>query len=640
MKNILLLTLFFQLMVTVTSCAQPTFVNPIAEGRDPWVVKTDSCYYFCSTYWNSSIVVWKSDKLTDMGIRRVVWTPSLNGWNRTDLWAPELHYINGKWYIYYTAGTGAEYDQNSGTWIWHWQRAGVLECLTQDPTTAAYIDRGMLYTGENIQNWNGTAESNTWAIDPTPLEMNGNLYLIWSGWDSTANMANNGFTQQNLYIAQLNNPYNVATNRIKISAPTYPWEIGQVQRVIEGPEILAHGYKVYCIYSTPDFWTLEYKMGQLSISIGDDPMIPANWTKKSSPVFEGTSEVYSVGHGSFATSPGGKEQWLIYRSKQKPEGGWERDVRLQKFTWNPDGSPNFGVPSPAGTVMCVPSGEETNSSGTTFTDGFNSDFWDNWRFLGWDGNIFIQNQQLHLGAGEQKLYAGDKALVRGYDWKNFVLEVNLKLLSGVKDAGLIFRVIEAGFGKNLFKGYAAALKQPDNIVYLARFDGSNSIVVNTAPLDVKSNTWYNLKVETQDQNIEVYIDGELKISFTDSHHLSGMAGVRIVETHAAFDNFSITSKASSVTGKNEKPTDFKLHQNFPNPFNNSTLIQFQLPESSHVLLNVYNISGQLLSQLVNEFKQAGNHAMVFSGDNYPSGLYIYHLKADNKILRKKMTLLK
>lgn len=81
-----------------------TFTNPVGEGADPWVVRHGGSYYSTQST-NQGIYVYKSDKLTDLKRNGVlVWTPPATGWNRTNIWAPELHFIDGRWYIYYAAG--------------------------------------------------------------------------------------------------------------------------------------------------------------------------------------------------------------------------------------------------------------------------------------------------------------------------------------------------------------------------------------------------------------------------------------------------------------------------------------------------------------------------------------------------------
>ncbi len=97
---------------------------------------------------------------------------------------------------------------------------------------------------------------------------------------------------------------------------------------------------------------------------------------------------------------------------------------------------------------------------------------------------------------------------------------------------------------------------------------------------------------------------------------------------------------TGVTVNKNLPLKFELYQNYPNPFNPSTQIQFSLPEASKVTLNVYNIIGQLVTNLVNESLGAGLHKVTFNGYGLPSGIYIYKLRTNNFVKTKKMTLLK
>ncbi|HGY56739.1 MAG TPA: T9SS type A sorting domain-containing protein [Caldithrix abyssi] len=640
--------LLFNLVFFTPLLAQGTFVNPIMEGSDPWVIKKDSIYYGITDNWGESLVVWKSDKLTDRGIRRTVWHTPTNpdAWNLTDIWAPELHYIQGKWYIYYTAGRGAEPHPDTGQLIWHTQRIGVLECILQDPQTTAWLDRGMLYTGDDIDNWDGGWQTNIWAIDATPLEMNGKLYVIWSGWDSTANMENNGFTQQNLYIAEMENPYTVKTNRVKIAEPVYDWEQSHIspQKLNEGPQILKHLNKIYLIYSTPDYWTIEYKMGQMEIEAGKDPMDPANWYKKPTPVFEGTDDVYSVGHGSFTTSPDNSENWLMYRSKQTPEGGWHRDVRLQKFTWNGDGSPNFGVPQKAGTVLQKPSGETENVQGIEFADNFDvdntNDGYDNWQFFGWNGNLEIRDRQLLLGAGDFQLWNGDKAVVRGYNWTDFTMETDIRPESFTRNGGVIFRVRNPGFGLTMFSGYFAGIDENTHEVYLTKVKDETESEIARSGLDSAAKDWYHLKVQTDGVAIGVYVDGKQYIYTYDTDFKEGSVGVRTLNSGVRYDNFSVVSKYSAIEDDETVPGRFRLYQNYPNPFNPSTVIGYRLPAAGDVELTVYNIFGQRVQTLVHQRQSAGTYRVVFDGSRLSSGIYEYRLKFGGRTISGKMVLLK
>jgi len=88
------------------------------------------------------------------------------------------------------------------------------------------------------------------------------------------------------------------------------------------------------------------------------------------------------------------------------------------------------------------------------------------------------------------------------------------------------------------------------------------------------------------------------------------------------------------------PKEFKLEQNFPNPFNPTTTIQYQLPTDARVTLKVYDILGSEVATLVNEEQEAGYKEVNFNGINYASGMYVYRLMAGKYISTKKMMLLK
>jgi GH43 family beta-xylosidase len=320
-----------------------TFVNPVAaQGQDPWVVRWEGSYYLIESR-DGGIWVSKSDRLTQPRKSSVrVWTPPITGWNRANIWAPELHYLDGKWYIYYAGG-------ESGP-PFLYQRSGVLESVGADPQ-GAYVDRGMLYTGDDV----ASRADPKWAIDLTVARIGGQLYAVWSGWES--NNVTTDRTPQHLYIARMSDPVTISTNRVKLSSPVESWERGTELALQEGPTLLEHAGRVFIIYSAQESWLRNYQLGQLRLtSAGADPMSPASWVK-SGPVFSGTAQVYGVGHASFTTSPDGTEDWIVYHSKISTAPGWDRDIRIQKFGWNADGSPNFGVPIPAGQPQNVPSGE-------------------------------------------------------------------------------------------------------------------------------------------------------------------------------------------------------------------------------------------------------------------------------------------
>ena len=330
------------------SCVN-TFLNPVGVGADPWVVRQGDSYYFVESRENA-IWVYRTDTLTILrrnGVR--VWSAPSTGWNRTDVWAPELHFIDGRWYIYYAAGQpGPEGTDAAFTD----QRSGVLQSVGDDPQ-GQYVDRGMLYTGDDIAG----ATNAVWAIDVNVARVNGTLYAVWSGWEENRSTH---VTPQHLYIAPMSDPMTISGNRVKLSSPVEEWERGTELDLQEGPQFLVHDGNTFIVYSTRESFLPDYRLGLLRLaSPTSDPLNPANWTK-SGPVFTGQPAlgVYGVGHASFTMSPDGAEDWIVYHAKSQSTRGWaDRVIRMQKFTWNADGSPNFGVPTATGVPVLVPSGQ-------------------------------------------------------------------------------------------------------------------------------------------------------------------------------------------------------------------------------------------------------------------------------------------
>lgn len=317
-----------------------TFTNPIGPGQDPWVALHEGAYHLIESR-EGGIWIYQSPSLTDPkrnGIR--VWQAPDTGWNRATLWAPELQQVDGRWYIYYAAG-------RSGPPFIH-QRSGVLRSTGDDPR-GPYVDQGMLYTGDDIE----TGLDPKWAIDLTVGRIGGDLYAIWSGWEENRDTDR---TPQHLYIARMSNPWTIESNRVKISSPVESWERGTELDLNEGPQLLQRGADVFIIYSTRESWLPDYRLGQLRLEPGADPMVPASW-EKSGPVFTRTDSVFGPGHNGFTRSPDGTQDWIVYHAKTSTEPGWDRVIRMQPFGWNADGSPDFGEPVRSGVPIPVPSGQ-------------------------------------------------------------------------------------------------------------------------------------------------------------------------------------------------------------------------------------------------------------------------------------------
>ncbi|MEU8244139.1 family 43 glycosylhydrolase [Actinoplanes missouriensis] len=313
--------------------AARTFTNPIKRGGpDPWLQHYNGYYYLATTTWNSTITMRRSTTLAGLATAadQVIFNLAGRANGCCNMWAPEFHLINGRWYFYYTAGQNVS-DYNPT------QRLHVLESAGADPM-GPYTFKADL-----------GAE---WALDASVLKVGSNLYLM-----GTYN-AGGSYGQSN-FIQRLTNPWTLTGSRVRLSSPTLSWE-RQTGAVNEGPEPLYHNGKVMVVYSASACWGPDYKLGLLTLT-GTDPLNPAHWTKSPNPVFQrnDANGVYAPGHNGFFTSPDGTEDWIVYHANDSAGGGCDmnRSTRAQKFTWNADGTPNFGAPVRLGVTLTAPSGE-------------------------------------------------------------------------------------------------------------------------------------------------------------------------------------------------------------------------------------------------------------------------------------------
>ncbi|MDG4831599.1 family 43 glycosylhydrolase [Solwaraspora sp. WMMD1047] len=325
-------------MVTIGAVPAPgTFTNPIKRnGPDPWLRYHNGYYYLATTTWNSTITMRRSATLAGLAsaAEQVIFNLAGRPNGCCNMWAPEFHLINGpngpRWYFYYTAGQNVS-DFNPT------QRLHVLESAGTDPM-GPYTFRADL--------------GNDWQLDASILTVNNRLYLM-----GTYNAG--GSYGQSLFITPMSNPWTLSGNRVRLSSPTLSWE-RQTHPVNEGPEPLYRNGRTMIVYSASACWGPDYKLGLLTFT-GSDPLNPAHWTKAPNPVFQrnDANGVYAPGHNGFFTSPDGTEDWIVYHANDSAGGGCDmnRSTRAQRFTWNADGTPNFGAPARLGVQLTAPSGE-------------------------------------------------------------------------------------------------------------------------------------------------------------------------------------------------------------------------------------------------------------------------------------------
>ncbi|OAM87954.1 family 43 glycosylhydrolase [Termitidicoccus mucosus] len=326
-------------LFTGKNASAGTFTNPIAVGADPFITRHGGAYYWSQSENDLGVAICKSDSPASLGERRVVWRAPASGPHSRQIWAPELHFLDGRWYIYAAASDG---DNASHRMI-------VLESATDDPL-GDYTFKAELYTGDNVAE----KTQNRWAIDGTVLTHRDRRYFIWSGWE-----AGSGNGGQWLYAAPMGNPWTVSGNRVRLCGNAdHLWErVGETDDGLglnEGPQILQHGGRTFLIYSASGSWQPSYKLGLLEL-VGDDPLNPGAWRKHPKPVFSPTDKTFGVGHGSFTTSPDGTQFWHVYHAKRERANGWARAIFAQPFTWTADGFPDFGAPVAPGRPVAMPS---------------------------------------------------------------------------------------------------------------------------------------------------------------------------------------------------------------------------------------------------------------------------------------------
>ncbi len=296
-------------------------VNPIVPGEapDPWVIRHEDAYYLTATVppLADQLVVWRSPTLGGFGGPEarhvVVWTAAPSGPRSRSLWAPELHRLDGRWYLHYCASD--DVDAN--------HRQYVLAAETDD-AMGPWRDEGRV-----------DRELDRYAIDGTVVEMaDGSRWFAWTTGD--------------LWIAPMTSPTRVSAGgpRTRIATPTLPWEHGW----IEAPQAIVHDGRVFLAYSAGHSGTPDYRVGLLELA-GDEPLNPAAWRKCPRPLLEPdpANGVWTTGHCSFTTSPDGSEDWIVYHAKDTPEPGFGgRTARAQRLFWSAEGLPVVGAPARLG----------------------------------------------------------------------------------------------------------------------------------------------------------------------------------------------------------------------------------------------------------------------------------------------------
>jgi GH43 family beta-xylosidase len=306
--------------------SQP-FVNPVLRQRaDPWAYRhTDGYYYFTASvpeYDRIELRLTRDLRDLHLAETRVIWRKHADGPMSWHIWAPEIHFIDGKWFVYFAAGEAKE--------IWK-IRIYALEC-TGDPITSPWIERGQIKT-----------DFDSFSLDATTFVNRGQRYLSW------AQKSPDG--DSDIYLARMKSPTELHLPATRISRPDLAWErIGF--NVNEGPAVLMRNGRIFISYSA-SATDHHYCMGLLSAPDDADLTRAESWTKSPVPVLQTQDDLrlFGPGHNSFTVDVDGKSDLLVYHARDykgvfpNPLNDPNRHTRVQSFTWCADGMPDFSAVS-------------------------------------------------------------------------------------------------------------------------------------------------------------------------------------------------------------------------------------------------------------------------------------------------------
>jgi len=314
--------------------------NPaVLQRADPWIYRhTDGYYYFVASVPEyDRIELRRAPVLANLGGAEpvTVWRKRESGILSSHIWAPELHFVNSCWYIYFAA-TDRPTPLNG---LFN-HRMYVLENSHANPLEGEWIERGQIET-----RWD------TFSLDATSFTHKGVQYLVWAQKDPSIP------GNSNLYIAAMKNPWTIDKKQIMLSKPEMPWETVGFS-VNEGPAVIIHGKKVFISYSC-SVTDANYCMGLLTANTDDDLLNPENWIKSPKPVFKTSKEShqYGPGHNCFTETEDGRTTLLVYHARNyesiigDPLYDLNRHTRIQPLDWTIAGYPVFGEPVKDGPVF-------------------------------------------------------------------------------------------------------------------------------------------------------------------------------------------------------------------------------------------------------------------------------------------------
>lgn len=309
-------------------------LQPLIEQRaDPQIYKHHDGYY----YFTASVPAYDRLELRRAEtIEGLAQAEPVSVWHKPDsgplsdlIWAPELHFNQGGWYIYFAAAPNREIK---GGVFQH--RMYCISTQADNPLTGEWSQPRQIDTGMD-----------SFCLDATTFTHKDQLYYVWAQKDPAIE------GNSNLYIAPMDQPDRIAGDPVRLSIPEFDWETRGFL-VNEGPAVLIRHGRVLLTYSA-SATDENYCMGLLWADDNADLLDPKSWTKVSEPVFQSDydNNIFGPGHNSFTQAEDGETDLLVYHARTytdiQGDPLWDpnRHTFVKPIRWDERGFPLFGKPS-------------------------------------------------------------------------------------------------------------------------------------------------------------------------------------------------------------------------------------------------------------------------------------------------------
>lgn len=307
----------------------------ILNRADPYVYRhSDGTYYFTASVPEyDRIVLRRSDSLEGLQTaeEKTLWVKHEEGPQSIHIWAPEIHFLFGKWYIYYGAGDKADKFDTI--------RPYCLECEGEDPMTGTWTELGVMQGAED-----DPFVFQDFSLDGTVYNHKDEWYYIWAEKSGT------GKKISHMYMGRLEAANRLKDVHILLTTPDYDWERIDFW-VNEGPAVIRHEDKVFVFFSASATGAC-YCMGYLWAYADSDLMDPRSWNKTRYPILKTDEEkqIYGPGHCSFTKSEDGSKDICVYHARPydeiigDPLYDINRHAMLLTMDWDSEGFPILEYP--------------------------------------------------------------------------------------------------------------------------------------------------------------------------------------------------------------------------------------------------------------------------------------------------------